>query len=236
MRPFLCTGGFNVGKTDLLRTQKNELMSMIKAEGLEPFNFEWSLVASAFDYTIEVAQLKYDNTEYYFTFDFNEGYDYCFCSPGSNSIYSQSNSLNWQNQRVIFSKWLSNLHREIDEPDLWAEVNKYRIDDFDNVIIGNDQFTVPQVDVLTLGINNIREYIQTYALANDQQMFYVNEKLDYLIDGAKRQGKRDWFNICMGALMSLAMTLSLDQNQAKTFWEIMKSAISGVIHFLPEVM
>jgi hypothetical protein len=75
--------------------------------------------------------------------------------------------------------------------------------------------------------------LQENLRPDEAQNQTINEKLDYLIDAAKRQGRKDWLHTCIGVFVGLAANLALQPDQANHMWHIIKSAISGIVHFLP---
>jgi hypothetical protein len=61
----------------------------------------------------------------------------------------------------------------------------------------------------------------------------IGEKLDYLLAAAKRQGRKDWLHTSIGVIFTLATALAFSPEQAKTIWNILKVALSGIIQLLP---
>jgi hypothetical protein len=42
----------------------------------------------------------------------------------------------------------------------------------------------------------------------------LDEKLDYLADAARRLGRKDWLNVCTGAILGYVLTASLPPESA----------------------
>jgi hypothetical protein len=131
--------------------------------------------------------------------------------------------------------WLTYLKREINEPDLWEQLAAYQLSKSDQLDINqsNDPFMENQVEQITQGILRIRGYLKTEFNFNEQQLNEVSEKLDYLTEAARRQGRKDWFHTAIGVIFSLAVSLALSPEQAKNIWGILRDSLSGVIKLLP---
>lgn len=52
---------------ELMISQKNQLLELIRIYELEPFNFEWVKIKNRYERLIPV--LKYQDTPYYFSID-----------------------------------------------------------------------------------------------------------------------------------------------------------------------
>lgn len=224
----------------ILTSQKNDVLDLIKNSNLDPFNFKWSEADSRFSksragYSAGVSLLKYEKTQFYFKFDFGTEGHYAIFSPGEDQVVEERNTGDWANQREYAIRWLSYLKREVEQPDLWEELAKYQLPPGEKISpdVTNEPFTVHQIEQISAGIINIRAYLEVeFDLENQKDT--VNEKLEYLIDAAKRQGRKDWFHTSIGVIFSLAIALSMSPEQARTIWNFLKDAVVGIIQFLPK--
>ena len=141
----------------------------------------------------------------------------------------------WEYQRRYVREWLSYLRREIDQPDLWAEISKYRLPPESELgpDVPNEPFTAYQVEQILSGLNQVRAYLEEQGLATEEQKLFVNERLNYLEDAAKRQGRKDVIHTCIGVFFTIITALALAPEQAKTMWYLIRDAIAGIIQFLP---
>lgn len=215
----------------LLQSQKNDVFRMIKGtEGLDPFNFQWLVTDSTFERELKVSHLRYNGTHFFFKFDFLNGKHYSIFSPGKDQLVERQRPGDWGNQLSYFAYWLIYLKREINSPDLWGELAKYQLPPGEQIgkDIGNEPFTFQQVQQIADSLKKIAQYLETNLRLDAKQKALVNEKLDYLIEGSKRQGKRDWINQAIGVVFTIAVDLALDPEKAKTLWNILKTAISGI--------
>ena len=89
------------------------------------------------------------------------------------------------------------------------------------------------MDQIVRGIDLIKTYLIAEIKIDSDQKKETNERLDYLIEAAKRQGRKDWIHTAIGVIFTLAVSLSLSPEQAKSIWGLLKSTMSGIIKFLP---
>jgi hypothetical protein len=223
----------------LLRSQKNEVLEAIKSSGLDPFNFKWSEEDSQYtredEYSFaSVERLTYEDVTFYFQFDYYQEKRYVIFSPGRERCVEEQNPGAWVGQLSSVRSWLTYLKRELAQPDLWAELSKYQLPPGETLTadIGNEPFTVKEAEQLSEGIRKVRAYIETEFALNEDQHKLVNEKLDYLLEAAKRQGRKDWFHTSIGVIFTLASALAFSPEQTKNIWNILKGAISGIIYLL----
>ena len=177
----------------LLKSQRNQVLDLIKSIGLDSFNFSWSMTDSVNEVETSVPLLEYEDGEYYFQFDTLSEKQYSAYSPGQNGADETKYPGTWDLQLRDVAVWLSCLKKELDEPDLWDEIEKYRIEEDSDVLahIVNEPFTANQAEQIQIGILKVRSYLEEFTKGNDAQKAFVNEQLNYLVDAAKRQGKRD---------------------------------------------
>jgi hypothetical protein len=179
-----------------------------------------------------VSRLNYLGTEFFFEFDLNQGLHYCTYSPGSEKALDQAYPGPWDQQLNYVRMWLQFLERELHAPDLWAEVAKYQITATAGDNRDNEPFTAQQVEQIVMGLNRVRAYIQTNVSPTPDQLRLVNEKLDYLVDAAKRQGRRDWLHTSIGVFVTLATSLGLSPDALNTIWGFLRESISGVMQLI----
>ncbi len=224
-----------MNKQILLKSQKNEVFQLIKNAGLDPFNFAWQEETSKFDSSL-VDCLKYQQTGFFFKFDYRERQKhFSTISPGKETLVQDLYPGSWPYQLNNVAEWLSYLKREIEEPDLWQEMSKYQISSA--IPIGadteNTPFTVYQFEKIEKAIQQIRSYVIETSQLEQSHRDLVDEKLDYLIGAAKRQGRTDWVHTCIGIIVTIAVAVSLSPEQVNDIWSILKEAVSGIIKLLP---
>jgi hypothetical protein len=221
----------------LMKSQKNDVFELIQKSELDPFNFEWttdSFRDESLAQYITVDKIVYKNSDYFFIFGFVGNEHYAFFSPGDTTMIQEAYTGTWMIQKQWFRNWLIYLKREIHSPDLWQELSRYELSKGDRISdeTTNAPFTVYQAEQIIDGINKLRFHIEEQFSLNEYENKLVNDKLDYLIDAAKRQGRMDWIHTAIGVTFTLAASLNMSPDQANTIWSFIKNAVSGVIQFL----
>lgn len=108
--------------------------------------------------------------------------------------------------------WLAKLKRDIDTPDLWAELRRERelLAAASDVSIENTPFTPAEQEDIAEQIRDIKDYlIRTHALSEAQVA-----RLDYLIDASGRVGRKDWFLMAASVILGYVVMAVLPQAAA----------------------
>jgi len=215
----------------LLKSQRNQVLGIIKSLGMDPFNFNWNDTESMHSSDVKVPLLEYGDGEFYFQFDLLNEKKYSAFSPGKNGIGETEYPGDWDHQLRDVAKWLGFLKKEIDQPDLWSEMEKYRIEEDREVLshVINEPFSANQAEQIQIGLLKVRSYLEQFTKKNEEQTTFVNEQLDYLVDAAKRQGKRDWLHTSIGVIMTITTALALAPEEAKNIWELLKNTLGGIL-------
>lgn len=228
----------------LLKTQKNEVFQILQEEGLEPANFYWAEEPSISDSDVFVFCLYYRGSQFYFQFDFFRNLQwrnsndpklttshYCEFSPGDDVLVKRENPGSWELQKNYVRFWTLYLSREIDAPDLWGEMEKYKT----SVSLAlpeqllNEPIPANEAEKISEQLSSLADKIEKqFELTNEQNQF-VRSKLNYLAEAAKRQRSMDWAHTLIGVSVTIAMGLALAPDQAKELWELMRM-LGELIH------
>lgn len=181
---------------NLLQSQKNEVLLIIKDSGMNPLEFQLIEGSGWLPKVVHTPS----------GFDFTFSGDSVIFSPGANTVSQEVKQLAWVGKSNALRYWLSYLKREIEAPDLWGalaqEQELFRAEPAGAV---NAPFNAAEQVQIKKAVEEIRVYItSTYSLTGEP-LAKVNRKLDYLIDASTRLGRIDWKNIFVGALLSLAL-------------------------------
>ena len=224
---------------DLLQTQKNDILKLIKQSGHDPFNFKWMQVVSKYLPYTNVPKLLYKGSGYSFIFDRNNNQDkYVIYSPGEDTLVSMERARGWIQQEVSLKKWLENIKRELQSPDEWAALSGYKLPqdaDIDDDA-PNGPFTVIEVKQLEAGLKKTDEYLKSLVAGDKGKLALINAKIEYLSEAAMRQGRRDWFHTYVGAMMSLAVQAALSPEQMQKPWLLLKETVSGIVKFSDKIL
>lgn len=219
---------------NLMKSQMNEIFELITNRELAPTSFKWKNVGSILDKSIDVQRLILRDTEYYFSFNnISGGYWNLSFSPGLQRLEDEvDNCRSWQDVTRIFGIWLTCLTREMEQPDLWQEINQYNLGYTEWSQDNNNLFTFNEATRIIDGVNNVRTYLLEQSVEDESQSQIINDKMDYLINSAKIMGRKDWGNIFVGALLNLFITLSIEPEKGKIVIDIFKSTLGGIIKLI----
>lgn len=218
----------------LLKRHKNELFNIITDVGFPPQVFEWDTGDSEYTKYSKVPVIHYPDTPYYFLFDMNNLYFKVRYSPGADyNLHVSAGSLDWEEVLPKFSTWAKAVHEETTTPDYWDFKNIYDVDSIELEKTENTPFSFQEVESIDEAFQNAKTQLPLIEGINTEQVQELSNKLDYLVDSAKRQGRNDWFHTCTGVVFSTAASLALTSEQAHNLWGILKGAIGVVLRSLP---
>jgi len=203
------------------------LYKLIERAGMEPAGFEWFLDKTS--YADEAHTLKCKNSSYFFAFLYFDGNWNAIYSPGNNITHVNVGKCIWNEMLSQFVTWLSNLEREDRSEDPWELLGKYKpegVDDF--LLAGENKFTYDEVESLSRMLSGLKKsIIKEFSLDGDK-VTLVNNKLDVLLEKAKKFDRIDWKNLFVGNLMGIAMALALNPEQSNRLWYLAKECFRSV--------
>ncbi len=205
----------------LLNSVQNHFFEGIRHAGFDPIDFEWISTT----WRGVPVSLRLRGTEYFFALD--PSYQCCQYSPGLETKTEVHLPGNLVNTLSFFDLWLSYTKREIETPDLWAAVRQER--DF-LAATGEDNsgFTPEEQTRVRASVTEIRLHLTTTYQLSAEQLRLITSRLDSLADAARRVGRIDWKNQAVGALINIAITLSLNQDATRGLFRF----AANVLHWL----
>lgn len=219
----------------LLKTQRNEVFDILQKAGLEVADFSW-IEKTGRSVSTTVSCFNYKEGRHYFLFDFDSFHGYWIYefAPGGSiptkEVYSDSGNLELRHVSI----WALLLKREIDAPDLWAEIAKYQsifsLTPVSQII--NEAIPTYEVEKISKALNGLKTEIKNNFGISQQQEQLVNLKLDYLIDASKRQRRTDWTLASIGVFVTIFIGLAMAPEQAKKLWELFQRAVSPFLHLV----
>jgi hypothetical protein len=212
----------------LSKLKRNQIFEAIQEAGLDPRDFDLE------DGDVEVRiKRKWSKS--------------CFIIGGSPTRYVGHSivgdgpdwpfeAYSWQSVIQRISRWLGDVKRDLETPDLWAALQRQAEllgANFDDVT-GNTPFTPGEQKEIAEGL---REWAvdarRTYSLSEPQRRV-LDAKLDYLVNAAGRLGRIDWRNAFVGVILGYVLTAALPPDSAR---DMLFRAIGAIGHFfgLPEL-
>lgn len=107
----------------LLKSQRNEILGLIRHHGFDPARFFWVEAPSDLNSQFTISRLTYKQSDFFYSFEMEGEVHVAVFSPAEESYIGSDYPGTWYRQKQSFSKWLNNLQKEEEEPDLWSSVS-----------------------------------------------------------------------------------------------------------------
>jgi hypothetical protein len=194
----------------LQKWKKNEIFEAIKAVELNPRDFDLN------DEQVEV-RIKHKSSESYFLIGGDPSHYAGRYVVGDGPDW-QFDAYSWQAVIPRIRRWLGEVKRDIETPDLWAELQREI-----ELLLGansvdvteNTRFTPDEQEEIALRLQEFSEFARrTYSLS-EAQTRALDAKLDYLVDAARRLGRIDWRNVVAGVILGWLLAAALPPDSAR---------------------
>lgn len=212
----------------LLRSQKKAVFEMLRTAGFEPSDFDWSLEDCD---GARVERLSYREDPYYFQFSSYESGACCMSSPGAYQLVEYEYPRAWAQQADSFRNWTERLRREVTCGDPWETLAKYRLAVADGGGLDGPNETISGAEVEQIGrrLAALGDELELAFELEGESSALARERLAYLAEAAKRLKSRDWCYAAVGVCATLAMLLSLDEDQARRLWSMVKNRVGTFV-------
>jgi len=224
-----------IKKFTLLRSQRSRVFELLQEADLEPAEFSWAKEEIAGN--ILVSRLNYREGTYYFQFSSHELNAWCVACPGRYRSIDYEYPKDWQEQEGVFRIWTKYLKREIELPDPWSELAKYRLAVAAPVPDGdvNEPISAYDADHIGLVMTRLGERVGQELKLDGEAVALVRGKFAYLADAARRQRSRDWVYTAVGICATIGMSLSLSKEGAAALWTLIRNEVGRVVHLADEM-
>jgi hypothetical protein len=193
----------------LQKWQRNLIVETIQAVGLDPRQFDLedndSQVRIKHKWSPSCFSIRSAGASYDVTYVVGDGAEW----PAS--AYS------WQTIPGRIRIWLVDVKRDLETPDLWAELQREArlLDVTSDDATENTPFTPDEQSEILARLQALGGDVRrTYSLSAEQ-IRALDVRLDYLANAARRLGRKDWLNVCAGAVLGYILTASLPPEAAR---------------------
>jgi hypothetical protein len=211
----------------LEKWQRNSIYEAIQGAGLDPGEFE----------------CRNDDTESQLTHRWSESYLILGGNPGhyvGRSVIGEAaarpyEAYSWHALEERVSGWLADVNRDLETPDLWAELRREQetlgVAPEENA---NTTFTADeQAEIATL-LREIKERVKDRYPLSDKETLVLSANLDYLEAAAGRVGRIDWRAMFVGILVSFLLSVALPPESVRhTLIPLLRGL--GHLYGLPEL-
>lgn len=190
--------------SQLEKWQTNGLFEAIQQVGLDPNEFDLKNDDSE-------VRVKHKLSMSHFTIVPDPSHYVGSCVVGDGAD-RRVNEYSWQSLIKRLGSWLEDVKRDLETPDMWAELQRSAQPLFDttfNDISENTSFTGGEQSEITARLKELAEHVRrTYSLSAEQTRT-LDAKLEYLVDASHRLGRKDWVNAFVGAILGWMLIASL---------------------------
>jgi hypothetical protein len=193
----------------LQKWMKNQIFEAIQAAKLNPIDFDLRDEQAEF-------RIKHRWSESCFVVDGDPG-KYVGRKVVGDGTDWPFEAYSWEAVITRIRSWLGEVRRDIETPDLWAELQR------ETALLGansvdvteNTRFTSDEQEEIALRLQEFSEFARrTYSLS-EAQMQALDAKLDYLVDAARRLGRIDWRTALAGVILIYVLTAALPPESAR---------------------
>jgi len=227
----------------LLNTQKQDVFDMLLEGGSEPHQFEWASqltsgsVGGPPPTQISILRSK-SRPEFHFAFDFFHGNYHPRCSPWANKRFASLGAASWPSCLLSVQEWAQHVQDELKTADPWQALpglaTTTDIALASNV--ANTEFSHRETERLASGLNQIKRLLFGHIGKSTKQAALVENDIKALLNASERMGRKDWTNLAIGTIFTLALQLALPQEIVKQSFEILKQALTGLVPLVPHVL
>ncbi len=221
---------------ELLKSQRNDVLETIRNKGLDPLEFEWDTRGSKHVHG-SVSGIFHRPTGYYFIFEHTPTHRVSVYSPGSDTLHTTASRPEWNQQLRDVRKWLDYLKRESEAPDLWAEIAQETTiaEAASSETASNTPLTPQEQEYISSQLQEIKQYlITTHDLSEDHAEF-VEGRLNYLEEAAKREGRQDWLHTAIGVVFTISVGIALAPGAARELLWFVTNTFRQLVDTIPSL-
>ena len=210
----------------LQKWQRNVLFEAIQAVELDPRDFDLT------DSGTEV-QIKHKWSKSIFIIGGRPGHYVGRYVVGDGPDWPYD-AYSWQASTTRVSTWLQEVKRDLQTPDLWAELRRevHLLEVGSNEVTDNTLFTQDEQKQIAEQLRGLAKHVSDASSLSEAQKQILNEKIDYLVDSSRRLGRKDWLNIFIGVTLGYLLSTALPPDVARG---IFSTCLRGIGLLYPEL-
>jgi hypothetical protein len=218
----------------LTKIQKNQILELITQHGPPPVEFCWTeTVQDEYGHITvrpnpyRVSVLTHRSTGYFCIF----GAHSITASPGNVAkVEDFRHDDNWVKKEIACRRWLADVKREVDAPDLWATIGQEKVlsTAASALTLNNSRFNTAEQNLIVGKLEDIKGYLLEGQQFAADQAETIEREFAYLRESSERLGRKDWLNAVLGGLFGLAVTLALEPEKAKGLITLAGTALQSL--------
>lgn len=209
----------------LLKSQRNQIISFLDRANISLGQYRINEDSSST--TVSVTDST--SNSYYFQIRVGGNHFHYVISmrPGVEKVTDSSFTDEWSSVANTFSTWVRLVRREIDLPDLWAELQQSAQLFASTATPSDDKFTRAELAEVQGQLRLLQKSFTTAALpeAARQKLIELTQTAAVKAEGLT---KKDWQNWIIGGFISAITALALNPTQASEVLKLVKAAFGGL--------
>ena len=208
---------------DLPKYKQNNLFEAIQEAEMDPEEFDFSVGARE-------ATLRHLPSPASFVLS-GDVTNYAVRRVAGDGPVEERTGLSWYRVEEQIGLWLSDVKWQVNTPDLWAELRRKRelLAAISDDAVENTPFTEGEQQQIAAQLQELKEYVRRTRSLPEPQMRLWDERLDYLVDAAKRAGRRDWLLMLAGVILTYVLAVELPPETAR---DILDTLLRGIARIL----
>ena len=232
----------------MLTTQRNQLLDLIRREGLDPGLFTSEepsegrflvrVSVKPLEFETRVSRGSFDRFSFRFRM-FAPGFPYSYpwvirvLFP--NYVSSRSVNEHWNPQcsfeelKAKFSDWVARHARPAIEdataPDLWLQAPSPFTFSAGPERPSAAGFSSSEAEQLRLAVGRFRTLLVDSYAPTPEQLTEIDERLAYLVEAVDRLNQFDWKALAAATIVGIATTLTLDTGRGRQLWALFAQAL-----------
>ncbi len=222
-------------RATLLRTQRNEVFTILEQAQLDPAEFEWTeltkiRIPGCIDEGI-VSVLVHRPTGFRFEFDLRDrDMFWCTFAPALDAPERHAQAAGWAGVRGYVNMWAASLGCELDAPDLWAGVIRGNE-------LGSAASRVPDGEELddaarraaVNAVGAVERFLESHLTSQGAQAALIRGELQYLRESTEKMDKKAWMHTLVGVLFTIVVSLALAPDQARALFAAAAHALRPLL-------
>lgn len=240
------------GEKVLQKWQKNQVLGAMKAEGLEPSDFDWRnspavglLGRPGRPHTQLVFHKRFPENRFTFRYveDYNplrqhEGTTLDFAIdfvPGLARPRQTVPHLNWDQVLGYVQMWLASLHRNLSEPDLWAQLQEHspEVEELAEELGRNEYFTAQEQAVLVDRLDTFERELLSLPAVGPDDIEYLKHEVQDLRDEVSKLTKWKWMKLGLATVGQIGIRLALDHVDFAHLFQAFVNVVYTLHHLPP---
>jgi hypothetical protein len=208
---------------ELAKWQRNDVFEAVQKAGLSPEEFEWEVGPTE-------STLHHLPSGAWFVFGGDVGSHATRYSAGDAPI-AERKPASWFGLTEQVELWLWDVKRDIETPDLWARLQRERelLAAVSDEAIDNTPFAPAEQEEIAAQLQELKDQLSREHSLSDEQARLLDERVAYLVDAAGRVGRKDWFLMATGVMLSYVLAAALPQDSAT---HILGTLLTSIGHIL----